>query len=148
MIFTGNTEYTASWEEQRAAGQRLRIEICFSSIPIKKLIKRLMLWYNDPKYQAAGPLVVCIGLLMLAIGLLLSAINSSRRLLFYTQMIKGTLHRQVSSLCSVFVIKKRYGNFFGQGGTYNSIFSLKIRSCWDPETLCTVPERMHMCYQM
>jgi len=29
--------------------------------------------------QAAGPLVVFIGLLMLAIGLLLSAINSSRR---------------------------------------------------------------------
>ena len=29
--------------------------------------------------QVAGPLVVCIGLLMLAIGIFLSAVNSSRR---------------------------------------------------------------------
>ena len=62
--------------------------IFFLKSDYKKLIKHLMLWYNDPKHQAAGPLVVCIGLLMLAIGLLLSAINSSRRLLFYTQMMR------------------------------------------------------------
>ena len=44
-------------------------------IKVIKMIMMIMMMI----WQVAGPLVVCIGLLMLAIGILLNAVNSSRR---------------------------------------------------------------------